>query len=64
MARVKGGVGDWTRDKGEVGEVVFGGDAVAKGDQFGAGFDTGDVCACAQETGDGEGEVAFAAARV
>ena len=47
-----------------MGEAVFGGDTVAEGDEFGAGLDTRDVGAFADEGGDGEGEVAFAGTRV
>jgi hypothetical protein len=52
---------------GGEGEILEGGflrDAVAEGDEFGAGFDAGDLGAVAEEGGDGEGEVAFAAAGV
>jgi len=50
--------------KREVGEVGFAGDAVAEVDEVGAAFDAGDGGAVAEKSGDGEGEIAFAATHV
>jgi hypothetical protein len=54
-------VGDGAGAESEaVGETVLSGDPVAECHEFGAGLDAGDVGAFAEESGDGEGEVAFA----
>ena len=65
IAGFKRRVGDRAGAEGEaVGEAVLGGDTIAQGDELGAGLDPGDVRALAEESRDGEGEVAFAGSRV